>query len=276
MVALLLNVVSKGVMGLSGGPEGAHSGAVLDDGLRLISEGRHEDCRRLVEPLAAGRPDLSKAQFVLGLTYHGEDRPHKAREHFARAIQLDPHQDLYRLYYGMCLYKLGELGASRAVLGDYLARNPRDSNALVAIGLIDFDQDRAESAREHLAKAVALAPTSIKQGRARKHLADVLVRLGELQAAREELRQSIELNPTDDRAYHRLANVLQRLGDGQGAAQARERMRIVQEAAMAAPSAEEQSGKEPDATGEILSDPVDDLRPGSVTMPTSGDGSLPP
>jgi tetratricopeptide (TPR) repeat protein len=262
-------------MALDEMPEGTDPSAIFDDGLRLVGGGRFGDCRRLVEPLADRRPDLAEAHFILGLTYHGEDRPQKAREQFERAIQLEPEQDLYRLYYGMCLYKLGDLDASRTVLSDYLERNPRDSNALVAVGLIDFDQDRAESAREHLAKAVELAPTPAKQGRARKHLADVHVRLGALEEAREELGRSIELNPSDDRAHHRLANVLQRLGDIEGAVRARARMKSLQKAALAARSAAIQAG-ESNAANQIVEPPTGDLRPGGGSEPLRSDGNRSP
>jgi tetratricopeptide (TPR) repeat protein len=194
----------------------------------LIGQGSYKQARELLEPLVESLPDLSEVHFVLGLTYHGEDCAQQARAYFQRALSLDPDNDLYLLYSSLSLYKLGELESSRAALVDYLTRNPRDSNALFVVGLIDFDRDEMESARLHMARAVEGSPTAKKEAEARKHLADVLIRQGALDEARDQLQRSIELNGEDDRAYHRLGRVLQRLGDIEGAARAREKMRSLQ------------------------------------------------
>ncbi len=60
-------------------------------------------------------------------------------------------------------------------------------------------------------------------GRAHARLGDLFLRLDDLPAARLELELALELIPDEQDALFTLSRVLQRLGDDEGAAEARRR-----------------------------------------------------
>ncbi len=192
--------------------------------LALIDQKQYEQARHRLAPVVANHPGWARAHFYLALTYHKQNRYERARELFQRALQLDPQEHSVRLFYGWCLYYLGELAASREMIESFLAVRPDYPDAIFALGLIDFDDDDIDSARRRFQKAIELArqrqdkPTEAK---ARARLADVLIRTGKLRPARDELVRSIELNPDNYETYFKLSRVLQRLGDTEGAEEAR-------------------------------------------------------
>ncbi len=192
--------------------------------LALIEQKQYEQARRLLAPVVADHPGWARAHFYLALTYQKENRYERARELFRRALQLDPQEHSVRLFYGWCLYYLGELAASREMIESFLAARPDYPDAIFALGLIDFDDDDIDSAGRRFKRAAELArqrkdkPTEAK---ARARLADVLIRSDELEPARDELVRSIELNPDNYETYFKLSRVLQRLGDAEGAEEAR-------------------------------------------------------
>jgi tetratricopeptide (TPR) repeat protein len=192
--------------------------------LALIEQKQYEQARQLLAPVVADHPGWARAHFYLALTYQKENRYERARELFRRALQLDPQEQSVRLFYGWCLYYLGELAASREMFESFLTVKPEYPDAIFALGLLDFDDDHIDSARRRFLEAITLArqrqdkPTEAK---ARARLADVLIRTGELGSARDELVRSIELNPDNYETYFKLSRVLERLGDAQGAEAAR-------------------------------------------------------
>ena len=173
-----------------------------------------------------------QAMFLFGLSYHREKRYGKARELFEQAIGHAPDFPTTYYFYGWCLYYLGEPEASREMFESFLAVKPGYPDALFALGLIDYDADRIDSARARFTEAIRLAAEKqdrSTESKSRARLADVLVRLGELDEARRELLRSIDLNPDNYETYFKLSRVLDRLGDAEGAAEARRKHDEVRE-----------------------------------------------
>lgn len=176
-------------------------------------------------PVVAQHPEWPRANFYLALTYHRENRYEQARDLFKRTLELDPKYDEVRVFYGWCLYYLGEPVESRKMFESYLEIKPDYPDAIFALGLIDFDDDNIESARARFLRAIELAqktkdaPTEAK---ARARLADVYMRTDQLDQAKQELERSIVLNPDNYETYFKLSRVLQRLDDAEGAKKARE------------------------------------------------------
>jgi len=192
--------------------------------LQLIEQRRYADARRMLEPIVADHPGWPRAHFYLALSYHKQNRYAKARELYERTLQLDPAYHSAKPFYGWCLYYLGELARSRELFEAYLAERPGYPDAIFALGLIDFDEDLIDSARTHFIEAARLAGERgdrSTEAKSRARLADVHVRAGELEKARLELQHSVELNPDNYETYFKLSRVLQRLGDTEGAEQAR-------------------------------------------------------
>jgi Tfp pilus assembly protein PilF len=201
----------------------------------LIRAGEFDAARARLIPIVTAHPRWQRATFLLGLSYHEEQRYGEARPLFARALALDPASDdttSIAMFYGWTLYYLGEPDAARRQFETVLARRPEDPESHFALGLIDYDADDLAAATRRLEAAIALAGARADaraEGKARARLADVYVRRGELARARELLEAAVRLRPDAYEAYHKLATVLERLGDAAGAARARARHREVRE-----------------------------------------------
>jgi len=241
MLHIVTALITVGlVVGLCGPARGTQEGGepksavepnadnVVDESLgtclRLIEQGRFDEARKLVESIVALQPRSSRAHLVLALTYHKQRRYGVAKPIFERAIQLDPEDRLILPYYGWCLYYLGEADASRAQFEQFAAFMPEHADAHYALGLLDFDGGKREDAKRQFDLAIEFARKAngrIDEAKSRARLADVLVREGEWEKAKKELERSVALNPELYGAYFRLSRVLQRLGDEEGAQQAR-------------------------------------------------------
>ena len=192
--------------------------------LELIRRGRYAEARGLLQPVVAGHPGWSRAHFYLGITYHEENRYEEASELFRRALELDPESSAPRMFYGWSLYYLGRLEEARGMFESYLSVHPAYPDAIFALGLIDFDADSLDSARSRFEETIRLAREkrdASTEAKARARLADVWIRSGDWQKAKGDLERSIQLNPDNYETYFKLSRVLQRLGDAEGAADAR-------------------------------------------------------
>jgi tetratricopeptide (TPR) repeat protein len=200
--------------------------------LDLIRAKQYQAARDRLEPIVLGHPGWARAHFLLGLTYHEEQRYERARPLFARALALDAQERAVLPYYGWCLYYLGEPEDARRQFVEYLETNPGYADAHFALALLDFDRDDLNAAAERFDTAIRLAAAAGDariEGKARARLADVHVRRGALPAARAELERAVVLRPDAYEAYFKLSRVLERLGDREGAALALRRHDEVRE-----------------------------------------------
>jgi tetratricopeptide (TPR) repeat protein len=200
----------------------------LGDAFRLVKTGRYEDGRRAAQAyLGQGAPaHAGQAEFVVGLSYHQQRLYERARQHFARGLELEPAYVTARFFLGMALLNLGRLDESRAELERFVERVPDDSEAHFGLGLVAIEQDRTADAERAIGRAIGLADAR-RDARdlARYHarLADVQLRLDRLPDARASLERSIALVPDHFETWHKLARVLRRQGDAAGADRAQAR-----------------------------------------------------
>jgi len=193
---------------------------------QLIDNGLYTAARMRLQPIVDEHPGWARATALLALTYYKESRFAVAAPLFRKALELDPEELAARPFLGWSLYSLGELDEAETMLRSLVERKPEYTPAHYGLGLIAFDRDEIESARQHFETTLALATAqadAVMQGRARARLGDVYVRLDDLERARRELELAVELIPNEHDALYRLSRVLQRLGDAEGAARARER-----------------------------------------------------
>ncbi len=211
---------------------------VLPQCYKLIQQQLYEKARQLVAPVVANHPGWAKAHFYLGLTYSKQHQHERARELFMRALKLDPSYHTVRIHCGWSSYLLGRVGESRQMFESLLAVDPNYADAVFALGLLDFDDDNLPSARQHYLRAIELCQGSKDtrtEAKARARLADVHIRTGDLQAAKQELDRSIQLKPDNAEPYFKLSRVLQRMGDAEGASRARSKHEAAVRAAQATP-----------------------------------------
>ncbi len=192
--------------------------------LRLIGEHRFDAARALATDLVERDPSSSRAHLLLALTYHKQKRYASAEPLFAHAASLDPKDPAARVFHGWCLYNLGRAREAREAFEAAVAIDARSADAHFALGLLDYDADDLTSAERQFTASIALAArkgAKAGEAKARTRLADVHTRRGRLEEAKRELERAVQLNPDLYGAYFKLSRVLQRLGDSDGAAEAR-------------------------------------------------------
>jgi tetratricopeptide (TPR) repeat protein len=198
----------------------------------LIDAGLYTAARLRLEPIVEQHPAWARAISLLALTYYRESRFEVAARLFARALAADPEEIAARPLYGWSLYSLGALDEAEAMFASLLERRPEYAPAHYGLGLIHLDRDQVDAARASLEATAELARRQADppmEGRARARLGDLHVRLDDLERARRELELAVELFPDEVDAWFKLSRVLQRLGDGAGAAEARRRFEAARE-----------------------------------------------
>ncbi len=196
----------------------------------MIDAGLNIAARARLEPIVEQHPSWARAISLLALTYYKENRFEPARALFARALAADPEEIAIRPVYGWTLYSLGELDDAETMFESLLERMPEYAAAHYALGVIHLDRDEVDSARRRFETAVRLAAEQqdrAMEGRARARLGDIHVRLDDLAQAKRELELAVELFPDEYDALFKLSRVLQRLGDPEGAEEARRRFEEV-------------------------------------------------
>jgi len=205
----------------------------LTEAFRAIKAGRYEESRRAVDDYLASADarHRGQAEFLLGLGYHRQRLYESARTHFARAAELEPDYVTTWFFYGFALYNLGQLAEAKQSLERFLAFAPEDAETVFGLGLVALDEDRVDDAEKHFLRAIAIAEAKSGGGamsaglredlaRYQARLADVHLRRDDLPKARAALERSLELWPDHFEPWHKLARVLERLGDPAGAARA--------------------------------------------------------
>ncbi|MCH7719908.1 MAG: tetratricopeptide repeat protein [Planctomycetes bacterium] len=200
--------------------------------IELIKHKRYAEARMRLAPVVAEHPGWARAHLYLGITYLKENRDGEARPYFERALELDPQQDATRIHYGWCLYSLGDTDAARKMFESYPQQKAGFAEASFALGLIDFDADDLDSAKVRFDNSIVLAQRledTRMEAKARARLADVFIRRGNLEESRTQLERSLQLNPDNYEAWFKLSRVLERLGDADGAEQARRKHEEIRE-----------------------------------------------
>ena len=202
---------------------------------RLCARGQFDAARALASQYASDHPDDGLAEFVIGLTYHEAGNHGPAVEHFQRAIELTPQHVRTHLYFGECLFMLGDLEGARREYEALRAARPQDPEGAYRIGLVDLEEARLSVAEAHFREAISLfdvmARTDPRQFAARRataarchaRLADVHFARDDYEAARSELIAATTIEPRNISAYFTLSQVYRRLGRDDLAEQAMER-----------------------------------------------------
>jgi len=207
--------------------------AELKDAFRMMNEGDLGGGRAAVAEYLERRGGGAlryQAEFLLGFSFQKQKVYAAASEHFERAAQLAPDYRPTWQFLGYARYYLGDLAGAREAFERHIELQPDEGDSWFGLGLIDFDEDRLDDAEQHFRKAIELHeavrakdPAGRARGReiakSRARLADVLIRRDQWTAARDELQQAAALLPSPE-IWHKLHDVLLRLGDEAGAAQA--------------------------------------------------------
>ncbi|HET6961408.1 MAG TPA: tetratricopeptide repeat protein [Terriglobia bacterium] len=146
----------------------------------------------------------------VGLILTMQERPKVAAIFFERALKLDPVNLTLRRHLAGSQWQGGRLDASQENLEVILKANPRDSEALLMLGMVLMDAGRFPAAHSVAQRATQVMPSS-DQAYAVKGMAEM--RMQRYTEAAKSYKQAVELNPKTPDVNLGLAMSLWAAGD---------------------------------------------------------------
>ncbi len=187
----------------------------------VLNPETREDARRQALAYLDEHPDSGRAELLVAMSYHQEQRYGLARPHFERSIRLDPGFAPTLHFYGYCLYYLGQKEPARQAFARHLELQPEEGNSHFGLGLIALDSDDLDEAERRFTEAIRLqAPMPHRRkdvAAAHTRLGDIDARRGDHEAARDQYRTAATMFPDLYGAHLKLSRALRRLGDDAGA-----------------------------------------------------------
>jgi tetratricopeptide (TPR) repeat protein len=161
-------------------------------------------------------PTASPLYLARGVLYVQLADYNNAEADFEKAYELDPNQSLSSAAQGLAAVQEHDFGRALTTVQAKLARKPNDpfllylqADILVEKGA-DPGTQEFELAMRSAKKAVSLQPSLAD---AHDVLAKLYLMSGQTQAAAEQCRQAISINPKDQTAVYRLIQALRKSGD---------------------------------------------------------------
>ena len=152
--------------------------------------------------------------FYLGLRLQQQGDPEKARDHYDKAIELNP--QFSEAYYNRGNARRASDDHQGAITdyGKAIELNPQDAEAYNNRGNAKADSGNHQEAITDYDKAIELNPQDAK---AYNNRGNIKVASGDYQGAITDYDKAIELNPQDAKAYNNRGNIKVASGDYQGA-----------------------------------------------------------
>ena len=196
-------------LGVTGGAEGAErdeaslglAGSNLALGDDLAREGRHLQAIKSYEHALSLEPDSVPASRGLGLAHMMLGNLEEAGAHLERALSLDRGDALSHAAMGMLYGKRGELERARGEFERAVALDADNAEAWFRLGSIHAGSRRDAKALHALRRALDADPEHLP---ARRTLAILLHRGGDVAAAKREYAVLLEADPTDEETLFRL------------------------------------------------------------------------
>jgi predicted Zn-dependent protease len=182
-----------------------HPQALYLQGAALRGQGKLEEARAILEPLAKSQPRAAVVHYELGLTLGALSSAKAAIASVARATSLNPRLDGAWRTLGDVLTLAGESEGADAAYARQIKESAKDPRLLAAAtALCDNKLNAAELALREFLKE---HPTDVA---AIRMLAETGSRLGRLEEAEKLLHRCLELAPGFAAARHNYATVLYR------------------------------------------------------------------
>jgi Flp pilus assembly protein TadD len=167
------------------------------------------ELRRLRQFLAAN-PKNPDARVLLARYYEAHGYPDLALEHYRLAAAQFPESSVIAISLAKTLRGMGEPAEAVRTLQEYAARQPRPNWGILSLeGILEDEQGNHSAAENAHRAAVAAAP---EQSDLHNNLGYNLLAQTRMEAAIEEFRRAVELDPKSDIAHNNLAAALARSG----------------------------------------------------------------
>ncbi len=150
---------------------------------------RFADAERELNSATTTFPGDVGVRFQLGALHERQKKYDQAEQAFRRALELDPHHSPTLNYLGYMLAERGErLDEAVKLINQALEIEPNNGSYLDSLGWAYYRQNAFLQAKEHLAKAASQLPrNSVVQD----HYAEVLLKLGDKAGAAEAWRRAL-------------------------------------------------------------------------------------
>ena len=155
---------------------------------------------RFIEAVNANRSDY-QAHGDLGLVYEANQFWQEARQCFANAVMLAPHEPLPRLHLGIVQYEMGEPDAAMATFRDLAKRSPLFAPGHHRLGTTALSRSDLTTADAAFRKVIELSPAT-HEGYI--GLADVSIRNKDYEGAKALLDKALTIKPDNGTAHHLL------------------------------------------------------------------------
>lgn len=188
-----------------------------------LQRGDYTTAKEKLDKALRQQPNYPDAHTLLGLLHERQQQPEQAGEHYARAAKLAPGQGAAQNNYGAWLCRNGRVAESF----DYFERALKDSNyptpvsALSNAGVCAAQAGDIAAAENYLRRTLEIEPDNIE---ALRELAAISYRRGDYLRARAFLQRREAAGPVDAASLDLAARVEDRMGDQQAAQRYRHRL----------------------------------------------------
>jgi tetratricopeptide (TPR) repeat protein len=170
----------------------AHAQLYVVQAQETVARGALEDAEALLNEGLERYPDDSSLRYSLALLYEDQNRNRRALDVLEALAEDYPDDAAILNAYGYLLTdRFSRHGEARDYIERALALNPDSAAIIDSMGWVLFKLGDYNAARDYLERAYRLE----QDPEIAAHLVDVRWQLGELDSARELLRQSLEANP---------------------------------------------------------------------------------
>lgn len=159
---------------------------------------------RLSTPLLAAAPGHPLVRFVAGVAELEQDRPSRAAEHLAAAVQGDPARLDFAAHHARALLAAGRADEARVAATQAPTAQARDPLALDVLGQVRVQTGDYESGLQAFSRAAELAP---RQPVHHLNRASALIGLGRFDDAERALETCLSLAPHTWQAHYSLAQL---------------------------------------------------------------------
>jgi tetratricopeptide (TPR) repeat protein len=125
-------------------------------GLRASAEGSGGDALTYLKRAIEKRPDDARAHWALAAEYASLRMPDRARDHFARSLEIDPAPPVARFQFGLLMLTQGDAAQAQAIWEPLDALGANDPVRIFKNGLLHMAGDRFDEALAEIRRAMAV------------------------------------------------------------------------------------------------------------------------
>ncbi|MBI4483452.1 MAG: tetratricopeptide repeat protein [Acidobacteria bacterium] len=188
-------------------------------GVVLLVQGKFEEAESLLKRVLEKDPNSGAAHYNLGLLYSRRGQHQQAKHHLEHAIPLlaEKAQAYHQL--GTVLVRVGELPAAEKWFRQALELSPAGLESLYALGTLLRRQGRTEEANKILAEHERLSAAALEERQRGRRVSAYhqevkeLLKRDRLNEAQKKVDEILQLDPENDLAYYRLAQIFYLRGE---------------------------------------------------------------